>query len=154
MMNVRRVVGWPSLGMADGFAELERVRRDLDRILQGSTRSVGLKSSAGVFPLVNISHDQDHIYVRSEIPGVTLEDLEVTVSGKNLTIAGERKIPVEPAKVRYHRREREDGRFRRQINLPIEVDGEQVQAKYQHGILMIVLPKTKEAKPRQIPISG
>jgi HSP20 family protein len=154
MMTVRRVVGWPSLGLADGFAELERVRRDLDRILQGNSRKEGVKSSAGVFPLVNISHGPDHIYVRSEIPGVTLEDLEVTVSGKHLTIAGERKIPVEPAKVRYHRREREEGRFRRQINLPIEVDRDHVQAKYQHGILMIVLPKTKEAKPRHISISG
>jgi HSP20 family protein len=101
-----------------------------------------------------MTQDHDSFYIRSEIPGMTLNELDVSVTGRNVTISGERKIPSEDHQVRYHRREREEGKFRRQFNLPTDVESDQVQAKYRNGMLMIVLPKAESAKPKKITING
>jgi HSP20 family protein len=153
-MMIRRVENWPFEGIPGGLAELERVRRDLGRLFTGRSGINGWDSPAGVYPLLNVSHDSENVYVRSEIPGINLDQLDVSVTGRSLTISGERSIPDEDSKVRYHRRERDSGKFRRQLNLPSDVDSERVQAKYQHGILMVVLPKSETAKPKKIAISG
>ena len=110
--------------------------------------------SAGVYPLLNVSQDADNYFVRSEIPGVEPENLEVSVNGRSLTVAGERKFDEPGPKVNYHRRERQDGKFRRQITLPSDVNAEKVQAQYRHGILMVVIPKAESAKPRRVSITG
>lgn len=151
---ISRIVGWPYEGLAGGFAELEKIRRDLDRWVNGKVGEEGFDMRAGVYPLLNVSQDHDNYYVRSEIPGLSLEDLDLSVTGRSLTLAGERKIAAENKRVRFHRREREGGKFRRQLNLPTEVDGENVQARYRHGILMVVLPKAESSKPKKIQISG
>ena len=153
-MIIRRVGSWPFEGAGNGVSALDRIRRDLDQLLEGREEADGMISSAGVYPLMNVTEDHDHYYVRSEIPGMTMDELQVTVTGRSLTVSGERNIPTEGETVRYHRREREAGKFRRQMNLPTDVDSEQVQAKYRHGLLMIVLPKSESAKPRKISISS
>ncbi len=153
-MFMQRLENWPFEGFPGGVGEIDQLRRDLNRLLNSRTGSNGGDSPAGVFPLLNVSQDTDHIYVRSEIPGIALDQLDVSVTGRSLTISGERAIPDESEKVRYHRREREAGKFRRQLNLPGDVDNDKVQAKYQHGILMVVLPKSEKAKPKKISISG
>jgi HSP20 family protein len=71
-----------------------------------------------------------------------------------LTIAGERKRPSEDETVSYHRREREWGSFRRSFTLNTRVDADKVHARYQDGVLTVVLPKAAEAKPRQITIQA
>lgn len=151
---IRRIEGWPFEGLTSNFSELARFRRELDRLINGRIREEGIDTSAGVFPLLNVSHDHENFYVRSEIPGMTLAELDVSVTGRSLTVSGERKIPNEDQRVRYHRREREAGKFRRQLNLPTDVVGEKVQANYRHGILMVVLPKAESAKPKKIEISA
>lgn len=153
-MIIRRLENWPFEGVTGGLSELDRIRRDLGQLLIGRSGVDGWDSSAGVFPLLNVSHDSENVYVRSEIPGVILDQLDVSVTGRSLTISGERAIPDEKTSVRYHRREREAGKFRRQLNLPTDVDSDRVQAKYQHGMLMVVLPKSEKAKPKKIAISG
>lgn len=153
-MLIRRLENWPFERLSGGESELDRLRRDLSQLLVGRSGINGLESPAGVFPLLNVSHDHDNVYVRSEIPGVSLEQLDVSVTGRSLTVSGERAIPDEKSQVRYHRREREAGKFRRQLALPTDVDSDRVQAKYQHGMLMVILPKSEKAKPKKISISG
>ena len=154
-MIIRRLENWPfDEGISGGISELDRIRRDLGRLLIGRNGVQGWDAPAGVFPLLNVSHDSENVYVRSEIPGVILDQLDVSVTGRSLTVSGERAIPDEQTPVRYHRREREAGKFRRQFNLPTDVDSDRVQAKYQHGMLMVVLPKSEKAKPKKIAISG
>ena len=152
-MLIRRIEGRPFEHQLNGLSELDWIRRDLGRLLNGSRNFEGSAMPAGVFPLLNVTQDHDHYYIRSEIPGMSLAELDVSVTGRNVSVSGERKIPSEDKKVRYHRREREAGRFRRQLNLPTDVDSEKVQAKYRHGMLMIVLPKAESAKPKKISIS-
>jgi HSP20 family protein len=107
---------------------------------------------AGVFPLVNVTEDKDTFYVRAELPGIKAEELDLSVTGNNLTIAGERRLPAEDAHATYHRREREEGRFSRMIGLPAQIDSGKVEAHASDGVLTIVLPKAEVAKPKQITI--
>jgi HSP20 family protein len=136
----------------DPLRELEQVQRRLDRVFRNV---FGLERSpwrVGVYPLVNISEDRDHIYVRAELPGVKAEDLEITVQNHSLILRGERKIPTEEKQVNYHRRERESGFFRRVLALPARVQADKVEATCKDGILTIKLAKPEETKPRKIQV--
>ncbi len=96
----------------------------------------------------------DELIVRTEVPGIDRESLEIEVIGNRLVLAGVREIPSPEGKFRYHRRERQAGEFRRVFRLPYEVDPEKATATYRDGILNIRLEKPESAKPRQIEISG
>ena len=134
----------------DPFAEMHRLRREMDRIWDARTRA----STAGVFPALNVSEDEDNLYVRAELPGVVPEEIEITTKENNLIIKGERKIATEGEKVSYHRREREAGSFRRIISLPSRVDAEKVTAACKDGVLTVTLPKAAEVKPRQVEVKS
>ena len=138
----------------DYLRELEHLQRRMDRAFQNV---FGLERSpwrVGVYPLVNISEDHDHIYVRAELAGVNPADLEITVQDNNLILRGERKIPTEEKQVNYHRRERESGFFRRVLALPARVQADKVEATCKDGILTIQLAKPEEIKPRKIQVKG
>ena len=137
---------------SDYLRELENLQRRMDRAFQNV---FGLERSpwrVGVYPLVNISEDQDHIYVRAELPGVNAADLEITVQDNNLILRGERKIPTEEKQINYHRRERESGFFRRVLALPGRMQADKVEATCKDGILTIQLAKPEETKPRKIEV--
>ena len=136
----------------DPFAEMHRLRREMDNLLDGSRRSIA--STAGVFPALNVSEDEDNLYVRAELPGVVPEEIEITTKENNLIIKGERKIATEGEKVSYHRREREAGSFRRIISLPTRVDAEKVAAVCKNGVLTVTLPRAAEQKPRKIEVAS
>jgi HSP20 family protein len=142
------------VGSWSPIRELDRLKGQFENILEGLAGSVesGLQRWAGVFPLINVSEDVDNLYVTAELPGVTVQDMEISVQGNNLTIRGERRIGEADRKVNYHRREREAGFFRRVVNLPVKTDHEKVRASFRDGILEIVLPKAAEARPRRIDI--
>jgi HSP20 family protein len=105
-----------------------------------------------VFPAVNITEDADAFYVSAELPGVNSADLDLNVTANQLTLAGERKISEEAADARYHRREREAGRFSRAISLPGEIDPDNVKARMVDGVLTVTIAKAEKAKPRQIAV--
>jgi HSP20 family protein len=136
------------------FSELETLQRRMSRLFEESF-GPGLGSwRPGVYPLVNLTEDQDNLYVRAELPGIKPEALEITVHGGNLILRGERQIPTEEKQVNYHRRERESGYFRRVLRLPLPMPPDKVEAAYKNGILTITLPKPEEAKPRQIQVKA
>ncbi|MBA3965958.1 MAG: Hsp20/alpha crystallin family protein [Nitrospirales bacterium] len=153
-MIIRRLENEPFEALRGEISEFDQIQRYLGRLFSDRSQASGRETPAGVYPLLNVSHDSENIYVRSEIPGMTLDQLDVSVTGRSLTVTGERAIPDEDSNVRYHRKEREAGKIRRQLTLPTDVDHERVQAKYQHGILKVVLPKSEKAKPKKIAISG
>ena len=151
-MIVRRISRWPSWDWRTPFEELERMRREMDRLFEGLTGSTWREPVAGVFPLVNVTEDRDNYYVRAELPGVKADDLDISATATSLSIAGERKIPNEDESVIYHRKEREAGNFSRMVSLPTQIDTAKVEARSTDGVLTIVLPKSEAAKPRQITI--
>jgi HSP20 family protein len=153
-MIIRRFSDWPTWDWRNHFDELERMRRELDRLSGDFTGNVFRLPTAGVFPLVNVTEDQNAYYVRAELPGVKTDELSISVTGETLTLSGERKLPGESEKASYHRREREAGAFSRVISLPTRLDVEQVNAHAEDGVLTVVLPKAESAKPRQIAVKA
>jgi HSP20 family protein len=107
---------------------------------------------AGVFPPMNVTQDADTFTLRAELPGMNMDDLELTAVRNRVSLSGKREIAVEEAS--YHRREREGGTFSRSVTLPSEIDGDRVEANYKDGVLTVVLPKREEAKPRQITVKS
>jgi HSP20 family protein len=151
-MMVRRVYGSPFRGWRSPFQEIEQMRREMDRVFENAGTRPFRALRAGVFPLINVTEDKDHYYVRAELPGLAADELNIAVTGNNLSIAGERKIPTEGDTVKYHRREREAGSFSRIVALPAAVDADKVEAKLVNGILTVMVPKAEAAKPKQITV--
>jgi HSP20 family protein len=138
----------------DPFRELEQLQRRMDRLFRQSYGIERFPWRVGVYPLVNISEDHDHIYVRAELPGVKPEDLEIHIKDNNLVIRGERKIAGAEKEVNFHRRERESGFFRRVVTMPGPANPDKVEATCKDGILTIKLAKPEEVKPRQIQVKS
>jgi HSP20 family protein len=152
-MLVRRV--WPSRPTFDSpFAELEQMRREMLRLFDSAATGDLMSQTAGVFPPMNITQDNDSFHVRAEIPGVKADEIGITAVRNRLTIQGKREIPQENGKVSWHRKERAEGTFSRTITLPSEIDAEKVDARYADGVLSLVLPKAESAKPRQITVKS
>ena len=109
---------------------------------------------ARAYPAVNVWEDDDNVYVEAELPGLTQEQLQIFVNeGSLLSIQGERK-PCETPKDVWHRHERGFGKFNRVLQLPVPVDADKVQAKFEHGVLLLTMPKSAAAKPRRITVHG
>jgi HSP20 family protein len=100
------------------------------------------------YPPLNVSEDDTAYYVRSELPGLPLDDLELTLTDKNLVIKGER--PTEQGK--YYRQERPAGFFPRVVALNVPGEREAVKATLVDGVLTVTLPKCAECIPRKISI--
>jgi HSP20 family protein len=129
------------------------MRQQMDKFLSRVPDSGMPSLHAGVFPSINLTEDKDHYYLRAELPGISAEDLDIQATGNNLSISGERKIEVEKDNVRYHRKEREEGKFSRAISLPGDIDADGVSASLTNGILRVSVPKAEKAKPKQISIN-
>ncbi len=133
------------------FSELDRMRRQLDRLLDPE-RTVFRAPVAGVFPMINLTEDKDNYFIRSELPGIKAEDLDLQITNNQVSITGERKLQHGDENAKFHRRERDAGRFSRMITLPGKIEPDQVEAKLKDGVLTLRIPKAEIAKPRQIQI--
>ena len=151
-MIIKRLFDYPNYGWSGAFDDLERMRRDMDRLFGQVSGRPYWSTHAGVFPLVNVTEDQDHFHIRAEISGMKSEEINISATGRNLTISGERKIASEGENVKYHRREREDGNFNRIIALPSDIQVDKIEAGYIDGILSVKIPKAEETKPKQITV--
>jgi len=135
----------------DTNRELAPLQREMDSLAQRTMRPVAQRG-VRVFPSIIISVTDEKLVVRAEVPGMRLEDFDITVSGDTLTVQGSRLTGEELEGGWYHRRERESGGFSRAIRLPVEVDSDAVEATYMAGVLTVSLPPKKAAKPRAIPV--
>lgn len=130
---------------SDLWAEFSRMQDEFHRVINGRT-TTGL-------PL-NVWQDEQHVFVETDLPDVDPDQLELFVAeGNQLTIQGERKAPEIPGAV-WVRQERPFGRFTRSVALPVLVDADRVEAKYEHGVLKLTLPKSEAAKPRKITVKS
>jgi len=148
---LRRV--WPSRPTFETpFADFDLMRQQLMRLFDAVGENALGNVGAGVFPPINITQDNDSIYVRAEVPGIHANELEISAQGRRLSISGNRAIAKESDRASYHRKERAEGEFNRTVMLPAEIDVVKVEARYNKGILTVTLPKTEVAKPRQIQV--
>lgn len=134
------------------FDELGRMQEQMTRLSEALQPRLFGHPGAGVFPAVNLTEDTESYYLRAELPGVKSDALDIQVAGRNLSLSGERVIDTEGDGVRYHRREREGGKFSRIVGLPTDIDAEKVSARMENGILTIQVPKAEAAKPKRISV--
>ena len=113
MLFLKRDQNWRNLNNWSPFDEINRMRRDMDWLTEGISRGFTRGSGAGVFPLMNLTEDNDAYYIRAELPGMKANEIDLSVTGDSISISGERKITDEDNDAKYHRRERESGRFSR-----------------------------------------
>ncbi len=135
------------------WAEMNRLSREMDRLFSPRGNGNGHKLGVGSSPALNAWEDDVNLYVEAELPGFSLDDLEIYVTGNHLTIEGERR-PPQSENGAWHRQERAYGKFGRVIELPSEVNGANVSAQFEHGVLSITLPKSEAVKPRRIEVKS
>lgn len=99
-------------------------------------------------PVVDVYEEGDEVVVKAELPGLSKQDIDVTLTESTLTLKGEKKKEEEIKEKNYYRSERSSGSFVRCIELPSEVKTDQTKASFNNGILEIRLPKTEEAKKK------
>ena len=103
-------------------------------------------------PSVDISETEDKLLIKGEFPGLDVKDINVSISGDLLTIKGEKKREEEEKDEHHHCVERYYGSFQRSFRLPVNVKTEGIEAKFDRGVLKVTLPKTEEAKKKEIEI--
>lgn len=123
------------------------VMRDFDRLLQDTGQPANRW-----MPRVDVLDRDNDLVVRTEVPGVDPESIEVTVEGGTLTIKGGRSFETEEDKDNYHRKEIFEGSFERTILLPEGIDAEAVTASSKDGILEISIPKQPQVLPRKVTV--
>lgn len=107
----------------------------------------------GRTPKVDIVDRENDICLRAELPGVSKDDLEVSMTDNNVTIRASTKHEEHEEKGGYYRREMSRGVFQRTVSLPAEVKGEEAKASFKDGVLELVFPKMEQAKRRTIKIA-
>ena len=132
-----------------------RLFEDLYQGVEDETHRLPQLWGEGRFvPAVDVSEDEDHVILTAEVPGMSPDDLDVTVDNGILTIRGEKKGEATSEKAGYHRIERRYGQFERRVRLPDYVDVEKIAASYKDGVLKLEMPKSEAAKARSIQIKG
>jgi HSP20 family protein len=144
------------------FADLTRWERDMERMMDNFFdrrmrpwwperwfRTEGMLTSA---PVLDIYEDKDDLIVKAELPGLEKDNVEVNLSDHTLTIKGEKKKEEEIKEENYFRSERSYGSFLRTLELPKAVQADKVKASFKNGVLEVGLPKTEEAKTKEIKV--
>lgn len=129
----------------DPWEQFDSMRRIMGR---SGTRS------RSEFPLVNTWVSSDDSIVTTEIPGVDPESIDISVTGRTVTLRGSRKADDIPQYRSYHRRERWSGEFSKAIELPFDIEADKVSATFKKGVLHLTLPKAEAEKPRKIEIKS
>ena len=138
---------WRVRRFSDVMPEIMHLQQEMNRLFS----SAGQKTQQD-YPAVNIWEKEGASIVTAELPGIDPEKMDITVSDNILSIAGTAlKETFDKGEI-YLRQERGIGNFKRNIQLPFQVDTKAVDARYEKGILMITLPKIKEDLPKKIKI--
>ena len=138
---------------SDLFREMNRFHNEMNQLFGRYGVANGRNRLLGG-PALNVWEDENTVYVETDLPGVPADKLDVSVTeGNQLTIQGERPAP-EVANAVWHRQERGFGTFTRAVTLPTLVNADKVEAKFEHGVLKLTLPKAEAAKPRKIAVKA
>jgi HSP20 family protein len=147
---VRDLTSWD-----DMLPDITQMQRGINRLFDSFFRGGQLDDgSYGSFlsPSVDIVEHEDSYIVEAELPGLTKDDVKISVESNILTIRGEKKREQTKEGRNYHRTERAYGSFMRSFTLPTSVKADKIEANYRNGILTINLPKVEEAKPKTIEV--
>jgi len=134
------------------------VPRELERLM-GLTRPLrgeeaGVVHAADWVPPVDIEEDDKGFTILADVPGVSAQEIEITMDKGVLTIKGHRPPASEEERQRQRRAERQRGTFLRRFTLPDTADAEKIAARTDAGVLVVTIPKAVKAQPRKITVAG
>jgi HSP20 family protein len=137
------------------FRELERMRREMDRLWDSffeerPQRKIEELGEWG--PSLDLSETKNDLIVKADVPGIDPKDIDISLNKDVLTLKGEKKRETEEKGENYHFIERSYGAFARSIRLPRDVQTDKINASYKDGVLRVTLPKSEEAKKKEIRI--
>jgi HSP20 family protein len=136
------------------FGQLSTLRNEINRLFEAPYNGGGRSEVFNTWaPALDLYEDKNNLVVTAELPGMKKEEIDISLHEGNLTISGERKVEKEYGEKETQRSERFFGRFQRTVSLPKAVDTKGVKAAYKDGILTVTLPKSPEAKPKQIEVN-
>ncbi len=133
------------------LVEMQRLSQEMDRLFGNQSNRV--RPSHHAYPALNMWEDDERVYVQAELPGYSLDQIEVFLRGHELTLKGKREMPSHDSG-KWHRREREAREFQRVIKLNQDVKDTDMCAEYRYGVLTIGLQKSEAAKPIRIEIQS
>jgi HSP20 family protein len=132
--------------------EMMTLREAMDRLFDDAfTRPLSM-SGVSATPAIDMYQTDDEVVVKATLPGLTADDIDITVTGETLTLRGEYKQETEEKQATYHIREQRSGSFERSLMLPTDVKADKASANFENGILTIAMPIAEEVKPRSITI--
>lgn len=135
--------------------ELSRLDRKMDSLFGSFLAGLGEPFFGyRAWPAIDVAEREDAITVRAEVPGCKPEDIDVSVYGDTLTIAGQKKDSKEEQGDGFYHVESSYGSFRREVLLPTSVDEEKINAEYKDGVLSITLPKAEQSKAVKVKVKG
>jgi HSP20 family protein len=152
----------PGGGMVPGDPFLS-LHREMNRLFDDVFRGAGLPAAetqgqgGGTFvnASMNVSETDKEIRITAELPGVTEQDIDVSLDDDVLTIRGEKKFERTDDKENFHFVERSYGTFQRSLRLPFPIDPDQVQANFENGVLTVTVPKIgRQERTRRIQVQG
>lgn len=136
------------------LAELDQLQQRLNRGFLDPVSPVAREESFADFvPPIDVHETDAEFVITADLPDVKKSDVKVQVQDGMLSIEGERHREKEEKGKRYHKIERDYGRFVRRLVLPTDVDAAKVKAEFKDGVLRVLLPKTPEARPKQIDVA-
>ena len=144
----------------DPFQDLRNAQDEMSQMSPMLAHALGLHTQQGNeramtsawAPALDISERKDAYLLTVELPGLTPEDLDITMEDGLLTIQGERHFANDSSEQKFHRVERRYGAFRRSITLPAHVMAEGIEASFEDGVLQILVPKAEEAKAKRVQV--
>jgi len=140
------------------FRQMSTLREEIDQVFDRMFQSPWdltreTQFMAGWTPAIDLYEDKDNLVVKAELPGMKKEDIDISLHEGMLTVSGERKEEKKVGAAETYRSERYVGRFQRTFSLPTAVTEDKITASYKDGVLTVTLPKSEEAKAKQIPVS-
>ncbi|MBX3393898.1 MAG: Hsp20/alpha crystallin family protein [Phycisphaerae bacterium] len=136
------------------MANFGQFGRDMERLLNGFLPEVDIAANRSrAFPPLNVWEEGDEYFIEAEVPGLSMDHLDLEVLGNEVIIKGHRQAPPHE-NVTIHRQERGDGEFSRMLTLPVEIDANRVEATLRNGVLLVKLPKAETAKARKIQVKA
>jgi len=138
----------------DPWQELAQMQGELNKLFGRAfgAEGRGVRDTAWA-PAIDMFERDDALVVRAELPGIKVEDVDISFIEDRLVIKGERRFEEEVKEDNFYRLEQRYGSFARAVQVPFKVKDDDVKATYKEGVLEVVLPKAEEEKPKQIKIS-
>ncbi len=139
----------------DPFRELASIQSELDRLFGRTYGSEGEDvPDIRWVPPVDVYESPERFVITMELPGVSPDEVDISIENSVLTVRGERSFYQQMAERDFHRIERRFGSFGRTVSLPSTADAERIEASFDAGVLQIEVPKREEAKPRKITVKA